>query len=668
MRKVYFDIEVLQEGSFPDVDKADKPIIMICLYDSYYDKFFIFSQRSDFKKCEYQYDENTYIALYSNEKEMLQDFVKFIEMLKPDALIGWNIIRFDCPYLINRMKRLGIDYTVMSPIKRVFLEKTDDGYNIDIGGILVFDLMIGYKEIYKPPSYSLKAVAELEGFEGKTEEAKDIDYIYFNEFERLIKYNKRDVELLIQIDRKKDVLGYYENIAYFVGLNDLHTASVPSNNVELMALRIAKMLNLVLPNKPFGVKNPYEGAYVKQPEIGLFENVLCLDFARLYPNLILTFNLSPETVTKSDRPWGLPEGLIPKIVRVLFKVRDNIEKEMKKYSPETDEYKNLKKQVAAVKQIINGVYGYLAYQRARLRNEKIAATITARAREAIKKVIEIIQSEMKEEYNIDFKVLYSDTDSVYVHVPISLSVDELIKLGKELEDKVTKRLEEYFKEKYGIKKSYILLEFEKVYERIFFVRSKSKAGGAKKRYAGTIVFEKGQKTRKVDITGFDAIRSNTPKIFKTIQEDVIKMILEGRSKDEVINFIKDFRNKVVKLEFPVEDYGIPVSISKPLEQYKANTPHVRAVKNTKKIFGIEYGRGDKVKFIWLDKSKNKYRIDVIAFTDDDASKILPEFKDSINVEKYASDLREKLVTILEVIGVNWEEIECNKVRLTSFLA
>jgi len=188
----------------------------------------------------------------------------------------------------------------------------------------------------------------------------------------------------------------------------------------------------------------------------------------------------------------------------------------------------------------------------------------------------------------------------------NLSIEEVILLNKD----INQYFKEYFK-KFGIEDEYNIFElnFEKVFKTILFKRKRT-GEGVKKKYAGRMIWYKGKPRDEINITGFECVRSDSPKEGRKFFKEVLGMILYEKSKEEIDIFIEDFKNKIRTDKFEIEDISFPISISKPLESY-GNQIHAKAARyaNQKHDAGIK--QGDKIKYIFVIHPDVK----VVAFKD-----------------------------------------------------
>lgn len=302
----YIDIETYSSatGKFSKPEDATDPINLITIYDSISEKFTTFGC----KNYATQEENVTYIKC-ANEKELLNSFLKYWKKDYPDIVSGWNIHSYDIPYIINRMNRIfddeGEKAKKLSPVGRIYLKEKASvnklGQAIDrwvINGISVID----YMELYQAfslgdrESYSLNYIGEYELGEGKTA-------IGFGSLSRLadtnwmtfVDYNIQDVRLIILLEDKLKYLGIIRNLAYR-GFVSFEKAMAKVSLINGVVAHQAMSQNLYIPTfNEERTKVSFEGGYVHQPKPSIYQDIVTYDANSLYPNTIITLNISPET-------------------------------------------------------------------------------------------------------------------------------------------------------------------------------------------------------------------------------------------------------------------------------------------------------------------------------------------------------------------------------------
>ncbi|MFC6872201.1 DNA polymerase domain-containing protein [Halobellus marinus] len=374
-----FDIEVDDRSGFPE--DGEEPIVCLTSHDSYRDEYVAWlydapeagdgvdspDALDDYETL--REDTEIDVRTFAEEGEMLDAFVSYIEKTDADLLTGWNFEDFDMPYLLDRMDVLDptsdydLDPERLSRIGEVWRSGWG-GPNVK--GRVVFDLLYAYKrtQFTELESYRLDAVGELELDVGKERYAGDIGDLWEQDPERLLEYNVRDVELCVEIDRKQDVIAFWDEVRTFVGCK-LEDATTPGDTVDLYILHEAHG-RFALPSKGQADAEDYEGGAVFDPITGVKENVTVLDLKSLYPMCMVTINASPETKVDPDEydddtfraPNGThfrrdPDGIIREMIDDLLAEREEKKSLRNDHQPDTATYEQYDRQQAAVKVIMN---------------------------------------------------------------------------------------------------------------------------------------------------------------------------------------------------------------------------------------------------------------------------------------------------------------------------
>lgn len=306
------DIEVAKEGSYSTVEEANNTIISISFYNTkekvYYclllDKIRPQSEYSDsFIIDNTDKEIITKYYTFNSEYDLLKVFLREYNLIKPDILTGWNVEWYDMPYLYNRIcKVLGKDWVNgLSPIKNCHLRNTGEFNNLRlfIAGISIMDYLTLYKKFTysEQPNYKLDTIAKKELGRGKVEYDGDLQKLYDTDIKKFAKYNVIDVELIVALDEKLQLLDIARGICH-KGHVPYEDFIYPSKYLDGASLVYCKRNNLIASsNKAEKDDNDdtAEGAFVKLPIPGLYKWVIDLDLESLYPGNIRTLNISPET-------------------------------------------------------------------------------------------------------------------------------------------------------------------------------------------------------------------------------------------------------------------------------------------------------------------------------------------------------------------------------------
>jgi len=563
-RVLAFDIETYNPAGKISLPEKN-PIIMIGLYGENFRKVLTWKR--------FETDED-YIEFTDSELTMIERFVKLTEEYSPDILAGYFSDNFDLPYLKTRAEKykitlnLGLDNSALTMKKG---KKTSAKFN----GIIHLDLYKFIKRIVsrslETDSYTLNSVAE--ELLGEKKDEVDLDQLSVvwdnkpNEIEKFCKYNVQDALLAYKLCRK--ILPNIEELVKIVGipLYDISRMSF-SQLVEWYVLKQIPQFNEIAPNNPGYnelVKRKgqtYQGAFVFEPKAGLYKDIVVFDFRSLYPSIIVSHNISPSTLnceccegdsefapTDKKQYWYCKKkrGFIPLLIEDLITRRMRIKEIMKE-----GRNKLLEARSESLKVLANSFYGYLGFPAARWYCIECADSITAWGRHYIHKVIDSAHEE-------GFKVIYSDTDSIFLTLE-----------GKQQED-ASRFVERINAALPGMME----MGYEGFYPSGIFVSAKIGPFGAKKKYALM------DSEKNIIIKGFETVRRNWSFIAKEVQKKVIEIVLkEGDSLkafDYVMNIIKELKENKI----PAKDVVIFTQIQKETGDYDSVGPHVAAARRMK---------------------------------------------------------------------------------------
>ncbi|MGC9133466.1 MAG: DNA-directed DNA polymerase [Nanopusillaceae archaeon] len=596
LKVVAIDIETVSEQAIPSPDKV--PIYLVSIYDgkNYYSIY---------------WSGNAEIGIkVNNELELLKKFNDIIKEIDPDVIVGYNSNNFDFYFLYERAKKLGFNFNFGWDGKGIiYTKKREEDKKYKITGIQHVDLYDIVSILFAPQlnseTYSLDEVAKEILGEGKMDMDinKMTDIIYnTKDFNYLIKYNQKDVDLTFRLYK------YFENIlieiSRLVGITLYElSGSTYGILVENYLIKKAREFNEIIPNRPKPEeveerrKITYAGAIVLEPKPGLYKNIAVYDFRSLYPSIIIRYNISPDTLKceheecKKDKiiaetslgkieVWFCKKkkGFISTILEKIFEERAEIKKKMKNMDKNSEEYKILDSRQIALKYIINSTYGYLGFPNSRWYCLECASSVTALGRKHITEVKEFIEKK-------GYKVLYGDTDSIFVIVN---NKEDALKLLEEINSILPKPLE---------------MEFEDYYISGIFVEKRSGEGGARKKYA--LLSE----DESIKLRGFEVVRRDWSDIAGEVQENVIRLALEGKI-NEINQYLSDVINKIKNHVYPKEKFILREQLRKELSEYEVTAPHVIAAKKYKER-GYNVGKGFIVEYIIVrggEKISDKVRL------------------------------------------------------------
>ena len=657
-RIMYFDIETVFTRDSLNVADTKCEITCISAYDSYLNKYITFVQRSDLepkkekRKFVGRKDKTIYdhsVNYFNDEREMLKYFIKFINVMSPDILTGWSSNSYDIPYLINRAKLLKINYSSLSPLNKVYLFQRERNFDITIKGLSCFDLLPAYAKLQQNvmKSLKLKDVSQEELGISKITEGLDT---WKTDLEKHIYYNVCDVELCVELDKQCKVISFYDEMRKVVGCDINDTLSVNRMH-DINLFRFSD--GLVLPTKKVYDNEKIKGAHVEQPLKGVHKYVAILDLLSLYPSIILSCDMSPETIDENgDVKLGNgisfnteKVGLIPKILKYCLETRAKVKVLMKEKEYNSDEYNVLDNQQNSYKRLANGMYGLLSHKGFRLYDNRVSGSVTWLGRRITKFTKKVIEEE-------GYKVIYGDTDSC-MFIVNDEDYEERIKTGYSVADLLNEKYKEYLLH-FGITNCKLFIKFEKLFSPMIFV-------DVKKTYAGKLEWLEGQQCNKRIIMGFGSKRSDNAAFSVKIQKTLIDMILDYEKRINIVNHFSDVLANIRTVD--ISDIGIPSTIKKPFEEYKTKGATIKGALYSNRYLDTQFDIGSKPRYIYISQAKtNKYPYtDVLCFEDGESTdKITDNF--IIDYDKMSDVLIfKKIEKLLDIIKLSIDDIKLRKI-------
>ena len=677
------DIETATENGFPDIRAANEEVLLITVKELATKRIITFGSKSYVNPR-----EDVIYVNCKDEHNLLTQFLEFWTKSYPDVITGWNTDFFDMPYLIRRIEReLGDgESNKMSPWGYVNERKTfikgNEEIHYDIVGIAQLDYLELYKKYTysKQESYRLDYIAEQElGDKKKVNPGDSFKDFYTNHWQQFVDYNIHDVELVDKLEDKMRLIELHLTMAYNAKINfeDVYSQVRMWDTIIYNHLR---KKGIVVPAKSYSGKDAqFEGAYVKDPIIGLHKWMASFDLNSLYPHLIMQYNISPETLTSEkisvtvdkllnqeidttyvkQRDLALTangwtytkefKGFMPELMEQMYANRSKFKKQMLKIE---QEYQNDKTKIHLLKDIsrlnnlqmamkiaLNSAYGAMGNQYFRYFDIRMAEGITTSGQLSIRWMANKLNAFLNKTLKTEGKdyVVAIDTDSIYL--TLELLVEKTCQ-GKTDEQKIKfmdKICEDVFQP--FIDSGYQeLADYMNAYSQKMQMKREVLADKgiwtAKKRYILNVHNSEGVQYEKpkIKVMGLEMVKSSTPAVIRDKLRDSIEVILKGNQAD-LQNYIMDFRKQFDKL--PVEEIAFPRGVNG-LKQYAGSpiyskgTPiHVRGAllfnHYTKKM-GLDkkyqaIRDGDKIRFVYVRKP-NPFQEDVIAFSQE----LPPEFE------------------------------------------
>ncbi|NYT00756.1 MAG: DNA polymerase [Methanocellales archaeon] len=542
-----FDCEMTNPSGMPNAEKD--PIIIIS----------VATNRGEFK-----------ILSSEDESSILKEFIDFTYAFNPDIICGYNSDNFDWPYMYQRAKihdislKLGKDHSHLQVQGGVIKRVTITGrLNIDLYQVVRRDID-GVKV------KTLENVAEYLGVMNKSERVdlspSEIYQYWQNTTKRakLYEYAKADVISTLGIAEKMLPLQYVFARMIRQPLDEVSKMGRGRQVESFLSAEAFKTGELV-PSKG-GVGETYVGGFVLEPKKGLHENVVCLDFSAMYPSIMISFNISPDTVVKGGDYYEAPEvghrfrkepeGFFKKILKELVARRNGLKSALEGLERSSSEYRLIDIRQQAIKILTNAFYGYTGWSAARWYRKECAEATTAWGRYFIKESV-------KKAEEIGLEVIYGDTDSLFVKG----RGENILDVAKEFAQTISEDLP-------------LELDIQNHYEVIFFTEKK-------KRYAGL--------TSEGDIIvkGLEIRRGDWCALAKEIQAEVVQVVLQERDPEKAVRLVQDTVQLLKEGQIPLEKLVIYKTLTKKIDSYESQQAHVRAAKRAKKLVEV----GSKIGYV-----------------------------------------------------------------------
>ena len=705
IKVAYIDIETSSENGFPDVRSATEEVLAVSI-----------KMGKDFRVygCG-SYDPQPGVKYIScaDEKNLLLEFVNDWMMNYPDVITGWNSRFFDIPYMVNRIRNVLGEKIAnkLSPWgwfreSEVTLVGNRKQQVFDLVGISSIDYMDAYKKFtyVNQERYSLNHIAYVELGEKKLDysEYASLHELYKTNYQKFVDYNVHDVILVERLEEKMKLMEMIISLAYMAKCN-FNDVFSPVKMWDCIIHNHLRNQNVVIPPKVHETKTEaYEGAFVKDPQIGRHKWVCSFDLNSLYPHLIMQYNISPETIVGMHEESGLVEpllnrevdtdflreknltmtpngslytrkkqGFLPALMEKMYTDRVKykkmmIEEQKKGKSADPNKLAQYHNMQINLKIALNSAYGALGNQWFRFYDVRNAEAVSVAGQLSIRwaeRAVNDYLNKILETDNEDY-VLASDTDSLYV------TMEKMVeKVGLTDTDKIIKFLDTVCDGKIQdvIDKCYgEMAEYVNAFQQKMVMKREVLADVgiwvAKKHYVLNVHNSEGVQYEepKLKIMGIEAVKSSTPEPCRNALKKAFKIMMNG-TEDDVINFIEEFKTEFKT--FPAEDISFPRSVKGLAKYYdsatiyRKSTPiHVKGSLIYNKILQNKrltrkypvIQEGEKIKYAYL-KEPNPTGDSVIAMLNN-----LPDefdLKQYIDYEKqFSKSFLDPMIGILSVIG------------------
>ena len=618
----FIDIEVGSENGFPDPYLANEPITAITITR-------LNGKTYTWACGDYVCKGDEVYVKCKDEWTLCKKFIQHWSDNYPDIITGWNTKFFDIPYIVNRFRKiLGEDETrKLSPWRFITERKTVINGRQLIAYSLTGVESLDYIELYKwyapngksQESYRLDAITQVELGEGKIsyDEYDNLHALYRLDHQKFIEYNIKDVLLVIKLEQKLKLIELAITLAYDTKTN-FEDVFAQTRMWDSLTNSYLFEKNIIVPPRIIKDKDAaFEGAYVKEVQVGLHNWVASFDLNSLYPHLMMQYNISPETLIEPEEytdemrevisqgvtvdkllqkqidtsklvdvtltPNGqffttTKQGFLPAMMEEMYQDRKKYKKLMlqaqQEYENETnpknkrvlsDKIAKFNNIQLAKKVSLNSAYGALGSQYFRFYDLRMALGVTTAGQLSIRWIESKINAYMNKILGTDKDyVIASDTDSIYLRlgelVEKVYGVDGVVSLPKQkvidFMDRVCEdKLQPYIDKSYQELADYVHAYQQKMEMKREGLSDKG-LWTAKKRYILNVYNNEGvqYKEPKMKVMGLEMIKSSTPMVIREKMKEAIKIMMNGKEEDIHI-FIEEFKVKFKTLA--PEDISTP---------------------------------------------------------------------------------------------------------------
>jgi DNA polymerase-2 len=518
---------------------------------------------------------------HRDESWMLYAVTARLREIDPDVILGWNVVDFDLEVLARRCAALGVPCHIGRDEELPRFER-DRSYTrqgrAEITGRMVLDGISLVRDALRLEDYRLETVARAVLGRGKLideevpDKAAEILRQFREEPEALVAYNREDARLVLDILSHEGLLDLTIERSLLTGMQlDRVGASIAS--FDLVVLPELRQRGRVAPDVESDRKSEaLTGGAVLEPVPGLAEDVALFDFKSLYPSLIRTFNLDPlaHACAEGERDaieapngarFSRRHALLPEILERFAKRREEAKRRGEGHADQ------------AIKIMMNSMYGVLGSAPCRFFDPGVANAITLFGQQTLRWTAEAFEEE-------GVRVLYGDTDSVFVKLQREAGGGEAEIAAERLRRSVDARIRERVRQDYGVEPQ-LELELERVFARFFLPRVRGGEQGSKKRYAGW------SEERGLEVVGLESIRRDWPAIARRLQEGLFERLFHDR---ELLPFVKEVADRLMAGELDPELVYVKRLRKGSLDRYtQSNPPHIQAARKAAEMSGARVG-------------------------------------------------------------------------------
>lgn len=372
------------------------------------------------------------------------------------------------------------------------------------------------------------------------------------------------------------------------------------------------------------------GGLIYLPKMGYHEQVAELDFASMYPSLMVMHNISPETVNcqccENDKVPELHYTLCEKRRGIIAETLDPVLKKRAAYklrerkATAEAEKKEYHKRQTSLKWLLVTSFGYLGYKNARFGKIEAHESVNAFSREAL------LKAKIIAERN-GYSVIHGIVDCLWL-AKAGATENDYKKLGEEISKSVG-----------------VLISLEGIYKWILFPASRMDPEiPTANRYVGAYT------NGEVKVRGIEVRRGDIPLFVRKMQGEILDLFATAGSVAELKKMIPaaldilsaHLENLKSGRVAPME-LVIRHTISKDADEYEHNSAQAVVAKSMSEA-GVALQPGETAEYIIVDHTGKKDSRKAVPF-------VFYRTEDGYDVEKYV-DLAMKAVEVL-LVPLGW---------------
>ncbi|MFA5052795.1 MAG: DNA polymerase domain-containing protein [Parcubacteria group bacterium] len=499
------------------------------------------------------------------ERALLQRLIKTLEQY--DQVASWNGDNFDFPATKARcaQRRISVNFD-----RWLWLDQMD---------LFIRMNTMAAESGEEKASYSLQAISMALLGVGKDDIDASRTYEYWaaggEERQKLVRYNVTDVKRQRGIEEKTGYIALLQTLAETTNVFPDSRGMNPTIQAEGFLLRLGADRNYRFPsNFERGHSDRFKGAFVMEPQgSGIIKNVHVGDFASLYPSIIVTWNMSPETLIADealaqasalDEPYCTApitgtcfltreEGILPHAVKEVMRLRKYWNDLKASYPPGSDEWVSANRKATAYKIAANSFYGVIGSPMSRFFSRDVAEAVTQAG-------AWLIQETMAAAEARTMHSIYGDTDSLFIGNCTRTQFEVFVEWCNH--DFYPVKLKDL-----GCKENLIKLAYEKEFERIIFISAK--------KYVGRYVHFKGtmaDASSKPEVKGLEYKRGDSIRVARNFQAEVIDLLvgMENGGHEDTETFdevIARWQASILNDPLTIDDISMAKRLNKPLNEY-----------------------------------------------------------------------------------------------------